>query len=87
MRKTMLGLIVGAVALCSAPALAAEHSIGQPVIIDGMIIHPVYLQPVHMAPMLPGMNESPSSTLISKPTSTPTRATSRASIRAAGFRI
>ncbi|MGA7972416.1 MAG: iron transporter [Pseudolabrys sp.] len=56
MRKTMLGLIVGAVAICGTPALAAEHSIGQPVIVDGMIVRPVYLQPVHMAPMLPGMN-------------------------------
>lgn len=57
MRKTLFGLALAVAAICSAPALAAEHSMGDPVVIDGMIIHPVYLQPVHMAPMLPGMND------------------------------
>ena len=57
MRKSLLGLALGVVALCCGPALAAEHSIGDPVVVDGMILHPVYLQPVHMAPMLPGMND------------------------------
>jgi uncharacterized protein involved in high-affinity Fe2+ transport len=59
MRKMVLGLVVGLAAVCCAPAFAAEHSIGEPVVTDGMIIHPVYLQPVHMAPMLPGMDRGP----------------------------
>lgn len=42
--------------LISAPAFAREHSMGQPVVVDGLIVRPVYLQPVHMAPVLPGLN-------------------------------
>ncbi len=55
MRKYCFGLLVAIVA--AAPAYAREHSIGQPVVTDGLIFRPVYLQPVHMAPSLPGMNE------------------------------
>lgn len=52
-------LAIGLLALSAAiPATAAEHSIGKPVVTDGLILHPVYLQPVHMAPKLPGMNAS-----------------------------
>ena len=59
MVRYVFGAIVGVVAMCCAPAFAAEHSIGDPVVVDGMILHPVYLQPVHMAPMLPGMDKGP----------------------------
>jgi periplasmic iron binding protein len=37
------------------PATAAETPIGKPVVKNGMEIGAVYLQPVVMAPMLPGM--------------------------------
>ncbi len=40
----------------ASPASAAEHSMGKPLVTDGLIIHPVYLQSVEMAPSLPGMN-------------------------------
>jgi uncharacterized protein involved in high-affinity Fe2+ transport len=59
MRKYVFVPIAVIAAMCCAPALAAEHSMGNPVVIDGLIIHPVYLQPVHMAPMLPGMDKGP----------------------------
>lgn len=49
-------LIVCLAAFVAVPALAAEQSMGKPVVVNGMILHPVYLQPVHMAPMLPGMD-------------------------------
>lgn len=55
--RTLLALAV--LALMALPihsALAGEHSMGRPVVVDGLILHPVYLQPVHMAPVLPGMN-------------------------------
>jgi uncharacterized protein involved in high-affinity Fe2+ transport len=50
------GLIACLVAIPAASASAAEHSMGNPVVVAGMILRPVYLQPVHMAPMLPGMD-------------------------------
>ena len=59
MRKSLFGLIAAVAAICCTPAFAAEHPIGEPVVIDGMIMRPVYLQPVHMAPMLPGMDKGP----------------------------
>lgn len=56
MRKS---LITGLLTLTAAmPVAAAEHGIGKPVVTDGLILRPVYLQPVHMAPMLSGMNAS-----------------------------
>jgi uncharacterized protein involved in high-affinity Fe2+ transport len=43
--------------LLAIPLLAAEHDIGdKPIHKNGMMIGAVYLQPVHMAPKLPGMN-------------------------------
>lgn len=39
-----------------AAASAAETLIGKPVTENGMIINATYLQPVHMAPALPGMD-------------------------------
>ncbi|MGH8226151.1 MAG: iron transporter [Gammaproteobacteria bacterium] len=50
-------LLAGALAalLPFAPAHANETSIGNPIVKNGLILHAVYLQPVHMAPVLPGM--------------------------------
>ena len=44
-------------ALAALPAQAAETLIGKPVQQNHLIISAVYLQPVHMAPVLPGMDE------------------------------
>lgn len=41
-----------------APAMADEHSIGKPLVTDGLIISPVYLQAVDMGPEVPGLNSS-----------------------------
>jgi periplasmic iron binding protein len=52
-------LIVAALALAALPTCApkaAETQIGKPVVMNGMEVGAVYLQPVVMAPMLPGMN-------------------------------
>ncbi|MES1955326.1 hypothetical protein SAHY_12134 [Salinisphaera hydrothermalis EPR70] len=50
----MAGLLATAVA---GPALAnSEHSLGKPLQKNGLIINPVYLQSVAMAPAMPGMN-------------------------------
>jgi len=57
MKKYILGLAGGCLIAAAAPAFAREHSIGKPVVEDGLILHPVYLQPVHMAPALPGLNQ------------------------------
>ena len=59
MRNYVFGLIAALAVMCGGPAFANEHSIGNPVVTNGLIIHPVYLQPVHMAPVLPGMNKGP----------------------------
>ena len=56
LRNRLAVLVACLAAAVSGQSLAAEHSMGAPVIVDGMILHPVYLQPVHMAPMLPGMS-------------------------------
>lgn len=42
----------------SVPALAAEHSMGKPLLVDNLILHPVYLQSVAMAPVMPGLNKN-----------------------------
>ncbi|HYW02305.1 MAG TPA: iron transporter [Gammaproteobacteria bacterium] len=55
MRRLTL-VLTGALAIATAPALAREHGIGKPVVQNGMIFRPVYLQPVHMAPAPPGLN-------------------------------
>lgn len=55
MYKYAIGFLLAIVA--AASAYAREHSIGKPVVTHGLILHPVYLQPVHMAPALPGMNQ------------------------------
>ncbi len=49
-------LAAAALAVAAMPASAAETRIGKPVVKDGLIVSAVYLQPVHMAPMLPGMH-------------------------------
>ncbi len=56
MSKSVAAALVGLSMCLAAPAMAGEHSMGEPTVVDGMILHPVYLQPVEMAPMLPGMN-------------------------------
>ena len=57
MRSTLFGLVVGIAIAATVPTLAAEIGIGQPVVMDGMIMRPVYLQPVHMAPSMPGLDQ------------------------------
>jgi uncharacterized protein involved in high-affinity Fe2+ transport len=59
MRKSYLVFVAALMLLAASSAFAREHSIGKPVVTDGMILQPVYLQPVHMAPMLPGMKNGP----------------------------
>ena len=51
-------VLAGITVLTAIPALAGEHSMGDPVVVDGLILHPVYLQPVNMAPNLPGMDST-----------------------------
>lgn len=59
MRKYVAVFFAGFVGLALAlPAFAVEHSMGKPLVKNGLILHPVYLQPVHMAPMLPGMKQT-----------------------------
>jgi len=59
MRKLVLALAAAALA-AAGPAIGHEHRIGaKPIVKDGMIISAVYLQPVHMAPDLPGMDANP----------------------------
>ncbi|NNC23569.1 iron transporter [Salinisphaera sp. USBA-960] len=50
--------LIGATALASAPAMAAEHSIGDPLVTNGLIISPVFLQAVDMSGEQSGMNSS-----------------------------
>jgi hypothetical protein len=40
-------------------ANASETSIGKPIVENGMILHDVYLQPVSMAPVVPGLSSDP----------------------------
>lgn len=54
--KNYQAFLLAAGVAVAAPALAREHSMGAPVVTDGLILHPVYLQPVHMSPVLPGMD-------------------------------
>lgn len=55
-RYASFAAALAATALIAAgSAFAAEHPIGNFIKKDGMVIGAVYLQPVHMAPMLPGM--------------------------------
>ena len=54
-----LAAAAGFALVATQPALAAETGIGKPVVTDGLILRPVYLQPVHMAPELPGMGHGP----------------------------
>ena len=56
MQHLAIAAALAVTASAAIPASAAEHSMGNPVVMDGMILHPVYLQPVDMAPMLPGMD-------------------------------
>ena len=57
MHKTLVATLAAALIASAGPASAAEIGIGQPVVMDGLIFRPVYLQPVRMAPALPGMDE------------------------------
>jgi uncharacterized protein involved in high-affinity Fe2+ transport len=57
MKKFTTYAAIGILLLAAgAPAFAAEHSIGKPIVKNGLILHAVYLQPVHMAPVVPGLN-------------------------------
>lgn len=58
-RQAFTCLVAGFMVAAATPALAREHGIGNPVVMDGLILRPVYLQPVHMAPALPGLNRGP----------------------------
>lgn len=51
----IVGLAVLAVA---CPGLAAERGIGKPLVTDGMVMRPVYLQSVEMTPVMPGLNKN-----------------------------
>lgn len=51
-----LAALITVTGLVSVSAQAAEFAIGEPVERNGMEIAAVYLQPVMMAPMLPGMH-------------------------------
>lgn len=54
MRKLLVALTAGAAVFAGAQAFSGEIGIGGPVVMDGLIFRPVYLQAVHMAPALPG---------------------------------
>ena len=54
--KIMIIATVAAAVLPTAGLKAAETPIGKPVVTNGMQIGAVYLQPVVMAPLLPGMD-------------------------------
>ncbi len=59
MRQLFLGPVVAGLAavIMAMPAWAnSEHSLGKPLQENGLIIHPVYLQSVDMAPTVPGVN-------------------------------
>jgi uncharacterized protein involved in high-affinity Fe2+ transport len=53
--KLAIALAIGML-LSFGTAFAKEHSLGKPIVKNGLILHAVYLQTVHMAPKLPGMN-------------------------------
>lgn len=58
MQKWIITLLAGVLGLAMATsAVAAEHSMGKPLVKNGLILHPVYLQAVEMAPMMPGMQK------------------------------
>lgn len=57
MRKTVLGLIASIAIVAAGPVFASEIGIGKPIVMDGLILRPVYLQSVHMAPALPGLDK------------------------------
>lgn len=57
MRKIFFGLIAGIAIVAAGPAFAAEIGIGKPIVMDGLILRPVYLQSVHMAPSFPGLDQ------------------------------
>jgi periplasmic iron binding protein len=56
MNRVIFALV--AIIAATAPVSAAEIGIGPPIVAEGLIVRPVYLQPVHMAPMMPGMNDN-----------------------------
>ncbi|MGN8160640.1 iron transporter [Salinisphaera sp. RV14] len=61
MKHPILGSVMAglAAATIAVPAWASsEHSLGKPLQQNGLIIHPVYLQAVEMAPAMPGVNDN-----------------------------
>lgn len=59
MKLKLVTAIAIAALLPFASAFAKEHAVShKPIVKNGMIISAVYLQPVHMAPMLPGMDQA-----------------------------
>ncbi|MGH8272838.1 MAG: iron transporter [Gammaproteobacteria bacterium] len=59
MIRKLLAAIALAALLPLATAHAAETSLGNPIVKDHMIVHAVYLQPVSMSPVLPGLESDP----------------------------
>lgn len=57
-RKIATLALTGMLMATAGPALAAEHSLGKPLVKDHLIIRPVYLQSVEMAPVMPGLNQN-----------------------------
>jgi len=57
MRKILATCVAAGLLAVAGPAMAREHGIGDPVVAHGLILHAVYLQPVHMAPTMPGMDQ------------------------------
>ncbi len=56
MFKRKVFAVAAFVLIGATPALAHDHNLGAPLLKDGMIINPLYIQAVHMAPVLPGIN-------------------------------
>lgn len=57
MNIRLIAPVVLATLVFAGPVSAAEHGIGQPVVMDGLIFRPVYLQPVHMSPRVAGLDQ------------------------------
>lgn len=58
MSRSVSALLTVLLIAAAGPALAREHAIGDPVATSGLILQPVYLQPVRMAPERPGLNQA-----------------------------
>ncbi|HET7315091.1 iron transporter [Salinisphaera sp.] len=51
------GLIFLLALTCGTALAGSEHALGKPLVAHGLIIQPVYLQSVEMAPAMPGVNK------------------------------